>query len=359
MTDDSHDSHGALDAPTLDCPVPFGAYERITLAHGSGGRLAARLVRDLFVASFDTPELHAAHDAATFAFDGRLAVTTDAFTVSPLFFPGGDLGSLAVHGTVNDLACAGAEPLAMTVAFVLEEGLELSVLSKLVRSLTDAARTAGIRVVAGDTKVVERGRGDGVYVACTGLGRVRRPLATDALGPHAIEPGLAILVSGPLGDHGTAVLLARDPRGVEVDLVSDAASVWPLARALLDANVALRCLRDPTRGGLVAVTHELAGTAHTFVLDEASIPVRHEVADVCELLGLDPLHVASEGRLVAFVEARDANRALALWHAMGATDAAIIGTVHARDVAPVVLRTRLGSTRVLDLPAGEPMPRIC
>lgn len=356
MTDDSHDPRRAHDAPTLDCPVPIGAYDRITLAHGSGGRLAARLVHDVFVATFDTPELHAAHDAATLAFEGRLAITTDAFTVSPLFFPGGDLGSLAVHGTVNDLACAGAEPLAMTVAFVLEEGLELSVLSKLVRSLADAARDVGIRVVAGDTKVVERGRGDGVYVACTGLGRVLRPLA---LGPHAIEPGLTILASGPLGDHGTAVLLARDPRGVEVDLASDAASVWPLARALLDANVALRCLRDPTRGGLVAVAHELAGTAHTFVLDEASIPIRPEVADVCELLGLDPLHVASEGRLVAFVEAHDADRALALWHAMDATDAAIIGTVCARDVAPVVLRTRLGSTRVLELPAGEPMPRIC
>lgn len=352
--DDPRSTHGT---PALDCPVPFGAYERITLAHGSGGRLAGRLVRDVFVATFDTPELHAAHDAATLAFEGRLAVTTDAFTVSPLFFPGGDLGSLAVHGTVNDLACAGAEPLAMTVAFVLEEGLELSVLSKLVRSLADAARTAGIRVVAGDTKVVERGRGDRVYVACTGLGRVIRPLAP--LGPHAIEPGLAILVSGPLGDHGTAVLLARDPRGVEVDLVSDAASVWPLARALLEADVALRCLRDPTRGGLVAIAHELAGSAHTFVLDEASIPVRPEVADVCELLGLDPLHVASEGRLVAFVEANDADRALALWHAMGATDAAIVGTVRPRDVAPVVLRTRLGSARVLDLPAGEPMPRIC
>ncbi len=337
-----------------DCPVPFGAYERVVLAHGAGGRIAARLVRELFVAAFDDPALNEAHDAATLSLSGEIAVTTDAFTVSPLFFPGGDLGSLAVHGTVNDLACAGAEPLAMTVAFVLEEGLELATLARLVRSLAQAARSVPIRVVAGDTKVVERGRGDGVYLTCTGLGRVRRRLAPDRL-----EDGLAILVSGPLGDHGTAVLLARDPALAQSDLQSDAASTWPLVRALLDTGVDLRCLRDPTRGGLVAIAHELAGAHHSFELDEAAIPVRPEVADVCELLGLDPLHVASEGRLVAFVAEADADRALGCWRDVGALEAARIGTVRPRRDAPVILRTALGSERVLDLPAGAPLPRIC
>lgn len=337
-----------------DCPVPLGAYERVVLAHGAGGRVAARLVRELFVAAFDDPALHEGHDAATLSLSGEVAVTTDAFTVSPLFFPGGDLGSLAVHGTVNDLACAGAEPLAMTVAFVLEEGLELATLARLVRSLAQAARSVPIRIVAGDTKVVERGRGDGVYLTCTGLGRVRRRLAPDRL-----EDGLAILVSGPLGDHGTAVLLARDPALAQADLQSDAASTWPLARALLDAGIDLRCLRDPTRGGLVAVAHELAGAHHSFEFEQDAIPIRPEVADVCELLGLDPLHVASEGRLVAFVAEADADRALGCWRAVGALQAARIGTVRKRRDAPVILRTALGSERVLDLPAGAPLPRIC
>ncbi|MCB9611013.1 MAG: hydrogenase expression/formation protein HypE [Sandaracinus sp.] len=336
-----------------DCPLPFGTYDRVVLAHGAGGRLSARLIREVFVAAFDDPALHAAHDAATLAFEGELAVTTDAFTVHPLFFPGGDLGSLAVHGTVNDLACAGAEPLAMTVAFVLEEGLPLETLKRLVESLARAAREASIRIVAGDTKVVERGHGDGVYLSCTGLGRVRR-----RLGPDRLEPGLAVLVSGPLGDHGTAVMLAREP-SFEADVTSDAASTWPLVRALLDADVDLRCLRDPTRGGLVAVAHELAGRAFTLALDEAAIPVRAEVADVCELLGLDPFHVASEGRLVAFVAAEDTERALGTWRAAGATECACIGVVHERGEVPVTLRTKLGSTRVLDLPAGAPLPRIC
>lgn len=338
-----------------DCPVPFGAYDRVVLAHGAGGRLAARLVRDVFVAAFDDPELHAAHDAATLALSGDLAITTDAFTVRPLFFPGGDIGSLAVHGTVNDLASAGAEPVAMTVAFVLEEGLELRALERIVQSLASAARAVPIRIVAGDTKVVERGHGDGLYLACTGIGRVRR-----RLGPYAITPGLAVLVSGVLGDHGIAVLLARDPLGLDVTLASDAASTWPLARALLDA-VDLRCLRDPTRGGLAAITHELAASAQVSIeLDEAAIPVRPEVADVCELLGLDPLHVASEGRLVAFVPEADAERALAIWRALPeGRDAARIGTVLPRGEVPVVLRTPMGGRRALDLPAGEPLPRIC
>jgi hydrogenase expression/formation protein HypE len=278
--------------------------------------------------------------------------------VSPLEFPGGDIGSLAVHGTLNDLAMCGARPLALSCALVLEEGLPLATLDRIVASLGAAARGAGVPVVTGDTKVVERGKGDGLYVNTAGVGRV--PAGRAALAPARVAAGEAILVSGPLGDHGAAVLSVREGLAFESGIRSDAAWLGPLAESLLEAAPETRCLRDPTRGGLGAVLHEIAGAAGLELeIDESAVPVREAVRAAGELLGIDPLFLASEGRLVAFVPEAAAERALAALraHALGA-EAARIGRV-AAGRAQVVTRTRVGARRLLLLPAGDPLPRIC
>lgn len=342
----------------LSCPAPRAGYERVVLAHGGGGRVMQRLIADVFVAAFEGRELRAQHDGAVLETSARTAVTTDAFTVRPLVFPGGDIGSLAVHGTVNDLAACGARPRWMTAAFVLEEGLELAVLRRLVASMASAARAAGVTVVAGDTKVVEHGRGDGVYIATTGVGEV---IAPRPILPARVRAGDAILVSGPVGDHGTAVMLAREGIGIEAAIESDAASVWPAVEALLEARVAVHCLRDPTRGGLAAALAEIATGAQVGMsIVEAAIPVRPEVADACELMGLDPLYVACEGRLVVIVPERDAVRAR---HVLRATaigrDAQRIGSVVDAHRGVVTLVGETGGERVLDLLSGEQLPRIC
>jgi hydrogenase expression/formation protein HypE len=336
------------------CPVPFSAYERVVLAHGGGGRATLRLIESLFLPRFDTPELREANDGAVVALEGPVAITTDAFTVRPLFFPGGDIGSLAIHGTVNDLACCGARPELCTVSFVLEEGLALATLDRIARSMAEAARACGVRVVAGDTKVVERGRGDGVYVSVTGLGRVRAPLS-----PRAVRPGDVVLVSGPVGDHGIAVLVAREEVRLGTEVTSDSGEIASLVHALFDEGVALRAVRDPTRGGLATVLCEIARTADVAIaLDEAAVPVRDGVADACELLGLDPFYVACEGRAVLFVAPEDAARALAVAQRFQ-PEAARIGEVVAEPRATVIARNPFGAERVLDLLSGEQLPRIC
>lgn len=342
----------------LDCPLPFGAYDRVVLGHGGGGRLMQRLVREVFAAAFDEPELHAGHDGAVVAGPAQLAVTTDAFVVRPLFFPGGDIGSLAVHGTVNDLAMCGARPRWLTAAFVLEEGFPLADLRRVVGSMADAARRCGVRVIAGDTKVVERGKGDGVFITTTGLGEVmvRAPVA-----PERVRPGDAVIVSGPIGDHGIAVLLARGGLGIGSDVQSDSAPVWGAVHALIEAGIALHALRDPTRGGLAAVLNEIAAAAGVGMrIQEEAVPVRPGVADACELLGLDPMLVACEGRFVAFVPEADADRALAVLRSLPAcAEAARVGSVLADHAGTVLLRSPMGGDRVLDLPMGEQLPRIC
>jgi hydrogenase expression/formation protein HypE len=318
-----------------------------------------RLVRELFVAAFDNPWLAAGHDGAVLEpCSGKLAITTDAFTVHPLFFPGGDIGSLSVHGTVNDLAMCGARPRHLTASFVLEEGLPLEDLRRIVGSMADAARRCGVTVVAGDTKVVERGKGDGVFIAVTGVGRVesRTPIA-----PSRVRPGDAVLVSGPVGDHGVAVMTAREGIGIEADLVSDSAPVAAAVLALLDAGVDVHCLRDPTRGGLATVLCEIAAAAGigVHVIEEA-IPVRPAVADACELLGLDPLYVACEGRFMAFVPEAESERALAILRATpGSEQASRIGRATSDHPGTVVLESALGGERVLDMLSGEQLPRIC
>ncbi|MFS8066485.1 MAG: hydrogenase expression/formation protein HypE [Byssovorax sp.] len=346
------------DDPELSCPLPFAGYDRIVLAHGGGGRVMHRLIHDVFLAAFGDPARARGHDGAVLDLRGPVAITTDAFTVRPLFFPGGDIGSLAVHGTVNDLAMCGARPLYLTASFILEEGLPLEDLRRIVDSMAGAARAAGVSVVTGDTKVVERGKGDGVFIAVTGIGRVesRQAIAADRL-----RPGDAVLVSGPIGDHGVAVMLARDDLGIEAAIASDSASVAAPVLTLLEAGVDVRCLRDPTRGGLGTVLCEIAAAASLGLrIAEEAIPVRPVVADACELLGLDPLYVACEGRFVAVVAERDRELALdVLRGTPGGEGACVIGHVTADHPGTVVLEKPLGGERVLDMLTGEQLPRIC
>ncbi|MFN8643985.1 MAG: hydrogenase expression/formation protein HypE [Candidatus Binatia bacterium] len=343
-----------------ECPLPDATAATVLLGHGSGGRMTAELLRDLFLPALGNPVLNRLGDSAVFDAAGlRLAFTTDAFVVNPLRFPGGDLGSLAVHGTINDLAVAGARPLALAAAFILEEGYPLADLRGLVASPRAAAHAAEIAVVAADTKVVERGKGDGVYVASSGIGVV--PSGVDLAPAHA-RPGDAVLVSGPVGDHGIAVLSAREGLAFSTAVVSDSAALHHLVGALLTSGAAVRCLRDPTRGGVATVVNELAVAAGAVItLDEPAVPVRPGVRAACEMLGLDPLYVACEGRLLAIVAAADAGRALAALraHPLGA-DAAAIGVVSAADAGPPArLRTAFGSTRALGVLPGAQLPRIC
>jgi hydrogenase expression/formation protein HypE len=333
--------------------------ERITMAHGAGGKATHTLVEAVFLEAFRNPLLEPLEDQAVFAVDGRrLAFTTDAFVVSPLFFPGGDIGDLAVNGTVNDLAVSGARPLHLSAAFVLEEGFPVADLRRIAASMARAAAAAGVAIVTGDTKVVQRGRGDGCYVTTAGVGVLERDVT---LGAARVRPGDAVLLSGPIGDHGITIMLARGELDLVADLVSDTAPLAGLVDRLLAATPGVRCLRDPTRGGVATVLNEAARAAGVaVVLDEDAVPVRPEVRGACELLGIDPLYVASEGRLLAVVEGAAAERALAALrsHPLGA-GAAIVGEVRAEPPGLVLLRTQFGGTRIVDVLVGDPLPRIC
>ena len=332
---------------------------RIDLSHGGGGRATAQLVTELFAPAFANPWLAQGNDQAVLARPaGPLVMTTDGYVVSPLFFPGGDIGSLAVHGTVNDLAMAGAEPLYLSAGFILEEGLALAVLERIVASMAAAARAAGVSIVTGDTKVVERGKGDGVFITTAGVGVARPGVAPS--GDRA-QPGDVVLVSGTIGDHGVAIMSCRENLAFETTILSDSAALHGLVAAMVAAVPAVRCLRDPTRGGLATTLNELAHqSAVGMTIREADIPVRPEVAAACELLGLDPLYVANEGKLVAIAAPEDAPRLLAAMraHPLG-RDAAIIGAVQADPHRFVQMETRFGGKRIVDWLAGEQLPRIC
>jgi hydrogenase expression/formation protein HypE len=341
------------------CPVPLPAGGRILLAHGGGGRMTRDLVEQLFVPAFRNDVLAALHDSAVLDVPaGRLAFTTDSFVVRPMFFPGGDVGTLAVNGTVNDLAMSGARPLYLSLGFILEEGLAVDDLTRVVGSVQRAAREANVAVVAGDTKVVERGKGDGIYITSSGIGAVvaRRPVA-----PAEVRPGDAIIVSGPIGQHGVAVMAVRDGLKFSAPILSDCASVAAPVLALLEAGLDVHCLRDPTRGGVATVLNEIAAQAGCGIaVHESAVPVGQDVAGACEVLGLDPLYVACEGRFIAFVAPGDAEAALSLLAARpDATGAALIGTVRAGTPGLVTLKTMAGGERVLDLLSGEQLPRIC
>jgi hydrogenase expression/formation protein HypE len=329
----------------------------ISLAHGNGGRYMRELIDDLFARHLGNPGLDVHADAVPLpALDGDILITTDGFTVQPLEFPGGDIGSLAVHGTTNDLAVAGAIPRYLTVNALIEEGLEIALLDRIVRSMAHAATALEVRVVAGDTKVLRRGEGGGLYLATTGVG-VRTP--GRRLGLEYIETGDQILVSGPVGDHGVAIMLAREQFGMRGELRSDAGSVLELTRALATLD-GLRFMRDPTRGGLATVAHDIAAARQRQVqLRESAIPIRDPVRSVCEILGYDPLYLACEGRVVAVVAPAQAERTLALWRALpSGAEAALIGEVQAGDPW-VVMETELGGQRLLEELEDDPLPRIC
>ena len=332
---------------------------RIDLAHGSGGRAMAQLIEELFARHLDNPFLAQGDDGAVLpGADGRLVMATDSHVISPLFFPGGDIGSLSVHGTLNDLAVMGARPLWLSAAFILEEGFPLADLARIVESMGEASRAAGVPIVTGDTKVVERGKGDGVFITTTGVGSL--PPGRDVSGRHA-RPGDVVLISGTLGDHGMAIMAARENLGFETPIVSDSAALHGLTEALFASGARVHTLRDPTRGGLATTLNEIARQSGVgIVLDEAALPINPAVAATCEFLGLDPLYVANEGKLLAIVAADDADAALAALraHPLGAR-AARIGTVQADTHHFVQMTTTLGGRRIVDWLNGDPLPRIC
>jgi hydrogenase expression/formation protein HypE len=341
------------------CPAPLAASQLVLLGHGGGGKLTADLIRGLFVPAFDNPALARLDDQAIVRIEGlRLAFTTDSFVVKPLFFPGGDIGSLAVYGTVNDLAMGGARPLFLSVAFILEEGLPLETLRRVTASVQQAARATGVEVVTGDTKVVEKGSGDGLFVTTSGLGVVPEGVDLSAL---QVRPGDRVLVSGTIGDHGIAILAHREGLEFDAAICSDSAPLYSLVAAMLETSAGIRCLRDPTRGGLASALNEIAAQARVGIeLEERAIPVQEQVRGACEILGLDPLYVANEGKLLAVVSAEAAHTVLAAMqrHPLGRS-AAIIGTVTEAHPGLVALRTPYGPARIVDLPAGDLLPRIC
>jgi hydrogenase expression/formation protein HypE len=342
------------------CPLPRSQYDQILLGHGSGGLLTADLIQRLFVPAFDNAVLSALEDQATVRLGTgpRLAFTTDSFVVRPIFFPGGDIGSLAVHGTVNDLAVGGARPLYLSAAFILEEGLPLGDLRRIVKSMKQACDEARVTLVTGDTKVVDRGKGDQVFITTSGIGLV--PEGRN-LSIRNAKPGDHILVSGTIGDHGIAILSVREGIEFETVLESDSASLAFLTQTMLEAVPSIRCMRDPTRGGLSSVLHELAAASQVGVeLVESSLPIRPEVRGACEMLGLDPLYVACEGKLIAVVPPTDADRLLEVMrkHPQGRA-AAILGTVVAEHTGMVIQRSVVGGDRVVTMLSGEQLPRIC
>ena len=334
--------------------------DRVTMAHGAGGKATHTLVAGLFEPEFSNATLARLSDAAALDIDGAsLAVTTDSFVVKPLVFPGGSIGELAVNGTVNDLAVSGARPVAVAVAFIVEEGLGSDVLRREVKAMGDAARRAGVEIVAGDTKVVERGKADGMYVTTTGIG-IRDPRVQ--LSPESMRPGDRILCSGTIGDHGMAIMLARGELELDADIASDTAPIWELAESLIaSAGDGLRTMRDPTRGGVATVLNEFAlSSGIGMVLDEGSLPVRPEVQGACEILGIDPAYVANEGKLVAVVAPGVAEASLeALARCAGGEHAALIGEVAEQPEGMVLVRTSFGGTRIMDMLIGDPLPRIC
>ena len=341
------------------CPFPIQDYPQVLLAHGGGGKLMHQLIGKMFLPAFRNPLLESQHDASVFQAGGqRLAFTTDSYVVRPLFFPGGDLGSLAVHGTVNDLAMAGARPLYLSAAFIIEEGLPMETLWKIVSSMQQAAQQARVEIITGDTKVVDKGKGDSLFINTAGIGVLEHSLT---IAPQSVQPGDAILVNGDLGRHGMAIMAVREGLEFESAIESDSAPLAEAVLQLLRAGIEIRCLRDLTRGGLTSVLNEIAEAANLALLvEEKLIPVREDVHAACEMLGLDPLHVANEGRFIAFVAAKDAERAGQILRRHGVSaGAARIGRVTEKSAPLVTLKSAIGVSRILDMPSGEQLPRIC
>ncbi len=342
---------------SITCPIPIDEYPAVTLAHGGGGRLMNQLIEKMFLSVFGSPS--APHDSVVLKWPHEnLVFTTDSFVVRPLFFPGGDIGELAVYGTVNDLAMSGARPLYLSAGFILEEGLCMEILWKVVQSMKRAADRVGIEIVTGDTKVVDRGKGDGIYINTSGVGVREHNLN---IHPSSLQGGDAVILSGDLGRHGMAIMAVREGLEFESEIKSDAAPLAGIVLEMIEKGIEIHCLRDLTRGGLVSALNEIASAADkSITITEEKISVREDVQAACEILGLDPLHVANEGRFVAFVAQKDAGRAQKIIASFpDGAGAAVIGEVTAPVSAPVTMKSRIGSVRVLDMLSGEQLPRIC
>ena len=342
---------------SMQCPKPLSDTGKIQLAHGGGGKRTQDLIEKIFMPAFQNPFLDARHDGAVMDIAGaKLAFSTDSYVVRPLFFPGGDIGSMAVYGTVNDLAMCGAKPLYLSAAFILEEGLEIDTLSRIVRSMAAAAKRSGVILVTGDTKVVDRGKGDGVFINTSGVGVIEHALD---ISPKSVRAGDIILLSGDVGRHGMAVMAVREGLSFESSIESDSAPVTDIVEKLLNERIEMHCLRDLTRGGLSSALNEIAQTSALSVrIIEKDISVREDVRAACEILGLDPYYVANEGRFIAFVPPGQSSRALALMRSFSA-EAAIIGEVKQEMNAGVQMMCKLGNHRMLDMLTGEQLPRIC
>ncbi|NWJ48275.1 MAG: hydrogenase expression/formation protein HypE [Chloroflexi bacterium] len=349
----------ALNFEGWSCPLPLRDYPNIVMGHGGGGKLSAELVEHLFLPAFKNPTLQALGDSSVLeVLGGRLAFSTDSFVVQPLFFPGGSIGDLAINGTVNDLAMSGATPLYLSAGFIIEEGLSVAALHKIVEDMAIAARKAGVMLVTGDTKVVEKGHGDGIYINTSGIGLIPNGVN---IAPNRAKPGDVVIVSGTIGDHGMAIMSVREGLEFETTLSSDSAALNGLVEVMLELTTDIHVLRDPTRGGVAATLNEIAKTSQVGIsLDERKIPVKPEVASACELLGMDPLHVANEGKLIAIVPQHSADKLLEGMrkHPHGA-GAVIIGEVVAQHPGVLVAKTGIGGTRVVDMQLGEQLPRIC
>lgn len=341
------------------CPLPIQQYPHVLMAHGGGGKLMHQLQENVFGRAFSNPILDQRHDSAQFTVPpGRLAMTTDSFVVRPLLFPGGDIGSMAVHGTVNDLAMSGARPLYLSCGFIIEEGLPMETLWRVVCSMRDAAKNCGVQIITGDTKVVDKGKGDGLFINTTGIGVIEHP---QNITPQNVQPGDAVIVSGDLGRHGMAIMAVREGLQFESTIQSDSAPVHEPVLELIRAGIEIHCLRDLTRGGLAGALNEIAeATAVKIAVEEKLIPVREDVHAACEMLGLDPLHVANEGRFIAFVAEPDTKLALQILrgHSVSAGSARI-GTVLEKSAPLVTIKSPIGASRILDTPSGEQLPRIC
>ncbi len=348
-----------IDDFTMTCPVPISDYPHVLLAHGGGGKLMHQLIEKMFKAVFNSSELNKGHDSAVMTIpQDRIAFTTDSYVVNPLFFPGGDIGKLAVNWTVNDLAMSGACPQYLSLSFILEEGLPLETLWRVVQSIRQAACEAKVEIVTGDTKVVDRGKGDGVFINTSGIGVIEHGLT---ISPQNVREGDIILLNGDLARHGMAIMAVREGLEFESSIESDSAPLADLVGALLKGGVEIHCLRDLTRGGLAGALNEIAETSkQSIFIDESLVPVREDVASACEILGLDPLYVANEGRLIAFVRPKDKDHALQIMreHPLG-REARVIGEVHAGDSVPVLIKSKIGARRILDMLSGEQLPRIC
>jgi hydrogenase expression/formation protein HypE len=359
-TGSKEEGHGiGLSALMGTCPLPLSDYQDIVLAHGSGGKLSQQLIQEILLPQFRNEWLDVQHDGAVFSLNGtRLAFSTDSYVVSPIFFPGGDIGKLAIHGTVNDLAMCGARPLYLSAGFILEEGLPMQDLWKVVLSMREAAATAGVALVTGDTKVVDRGKADRIFINTSGIGVVPEGVNVH---PGRARPGDKVIVSGEIATHGIAIMSVREGLEFETEISSDTAPLHGLVSALLAAVPDIHVLRDPTRGGITSALSEIAQNAHVGVrLEEARIPISEEVKGACEILGLDPLYVANEGKLLAIVSADEADPVLATMraHPLG-KKAAVIGSVTDDHPGFVTMKTRIGGTRVVEMLSGEQLPRIC